>query len=141
MIMEAREILYRVLKSLIISLIVAFVLGDALYIQVRLNSNDAVEWIKIEYFVGLYALILGIAVFLTPFPKIKNYNLAFLLRIFKNLCIVAIIFLPYYYCIFVVNEVYSGLVDENFMENRTAFTIIFSALLFAILFHFEQKKY
>ena len=61
MIMEAREILYRVLKSLIISLIVAFVLGDALYIQVRLNSNDAVEWIKIEYFVGLYALILGIA--------------------------------------------------------------------------------
>lgn len=136
--MEAREILYRVLKSLIISLIVAFVLGDALYIQVRLNSNDAVEWIKIEYFVGLYVLILGIAVFLTPFPKIKNYNLAFLLRIFKNLCIVAIIFL---HCIFVVNEVYSGLVDENFMENRTAFTIIFSALLFAILFHFEQKKY
>ena len=79
--MEAREILYRVLKSLIISLIVAFVLGDALYIQVRLNSNDAVEWIKIEYFVGLYALILGIAVFLTPLPKIKNYNVitAFLL--------------------------------------------------------------
>jgi hypothetical protein len=141
---EPKEFAIRAFRSLVIAFFISFVIGDVLYIHVRLNPDyDVGEWITIEYFMGLYALLLGTALFLTPFPSIKNFKLAFFLKVIKNLCIVAAILLPYHYYIFTIYNIYgSYYICNDFMESRNAMTIIFAALLFAALFHFEmQKKY
>ncbi len=127
-----------------ISSFISFIINTILYVHVRMNpSHDIPEWITIEYFAFLYAILLGIALFLTPFPSIKNYNLAFLLRMVKSFCLTAVIILPYYYYLFTVNEVFSYyLMDNEFLEKETTISIAFAALLFAIFFHSgKQKKY
>ncbi len=139
-----REYVFHAFRAFVISSFISVVINNILYIHVRMNpSQDIPEWITIEYFAFIYAILLGIAIFLTPFPSIRNYNLAFLLRIIKSFCLTAVIILPYYYYLFTVNEVYSYyLLDNEFLEKGKAISIIFAALLFAVFFYSEkQKKY
>ena len=93
--MEAKEFAMRSFRAFVISFFISVVINNILYIHVRMNpSQDIPEWITIEYFAFIYAILLGIAIFLTPFPSIRNYNLAFLLRIIKSFCLTATIILP-----------------------------------------------
>ena len=76
--MEAKEFAMRSFTAFVISFFISVVINNILYIHVRMNpSQDIPEWITIEYFAFIYAILLGIAIFLTPISFNKELQPCF----------------------------------------------------------------
>ncbi len=103
---------------------------EILYIHVRL-SLDMKEFIKGEYFGVILTILLGIAFYFTPMPKVKNIKLKFIARAIRSFCItISIIFTIYYY-LFTMEQIYG---EQIHLEAWKGLLMIYGALIFRIIF-------
>ena len=130
-----KEIAIRLFRGFVISIFIAFIIGDILYFHVRLSDYGFIEPIKIEYFSAIFAVILGIGLALIPLPSTKNVEL---IKVIRSLSFTLAILFPYCFYLFLMEQLYGG---QAHLYGRIATITIFGFLLFLsfYLFFFSSK--